>query len=186
MSENLRTYTRAVYGFDAAVARAANDSWDNPSPCEAWTAADVVAHNIGMNDMIAGFTSGVDARSPVHEIPAHPAAAWRDSLDGLLSALDSQGALQTVARTPWGEMPVDKFLGFAWVDPVVHTWDLAMATGQTPVLDEALVARGTKQLERAGDSLVGEGRFQPAVDLGPGAGPIERFIALTGRDPSAV
>ncbi|MCP4083855.1 MAG: TIGR03086 family protein [Actinomycetia bacterium] len=185
MSNNLRTYTKALYGFDATVARTTADQWSNASPCEGWTATDVVAHNIAMNDMIAGFCSGSGSKQPGHEVAEDPAADWTRSFDDLLAALDSQGALQTVAVTPWGEMPVDKFLGFAWVDPVIHTWDLARATGQETVMDAALVGRGAKQLERAGDSLVGPGRFQAAVDAGSAPGTIDQLVAFAGRDPRA-
>lgn len=184
MSENLRTYTKALYGFDAVVGRAGPDAWSNPSPCEGWTATDVVAHNIGMNDMVAGFTRGEGARRPDEASPDDPASAWRASLDNLLASLDRAGALQTVAATPWGEMPVDKFLGFAWVDPVVHTWDLAKATGQVPVVDQALAERGVKQLARAGDSLVGPGRFKGAVEVADGTSTLDTLIALSGRDPA--
>ena len=186
MSENLRTYTQALFGFDATVRRTPPERWGAQSPCEEWTAVDVLAHTIGMNQMIAGFTNGVDARSPGHDVPADPAAAWDASFDAMLAALDTEGALQTVAKTPWGEMPVDKFLGFAWVDPVIHTWDLAVATGQDAVLDGRLVARATTQLERAGDSLRGERTFGPAVDAPADADPIARLVAIAGRNPSGV
>lgn len=183
MSENSRRYLKALFGFDATVRRADPESWDNQSPCEDWTAIDVLAHNVGMNDMVAGFTQGVGARRPNETTPSDPAQEWQDSLDRLQDALDTKGALQTVAKTPWGEMPVDRFLGFAWVDPVVHTWDLARATGQAPELDEQLVERGYAQLERAGDSLRGPGAFGAAVEPAPDADVLERFIAITGRDP---
>lgn len=184
MSESLLTYTKALYGFDAAVQRVSGDAWGNQSPCDGWTANDVIAHNIGMNNMISGFCAGIDSKGPTHELPDDPAGAWKASFDGLLDALDTKGALHAVARTPWGEMPAGKFLGFAWIDPVIHTWDLAKATGQPAVLDEGLVARGTKQLEKAGDSLVGPGRFNPATEVGRGADPIDVFVALSGRSLS--
>lgn len=185
MSDNLRTYSKALFGFDATVARTLPEAWQNQSPCDGWTALDVLAHNIGMNNMINGFTRGIDARGPAFEQPDDPAAAWQESFDELLAALDSSGALQRVAKTPWGEMPVDSFLRFAWVDPLIHTWDLAKATGQTPVLDEALCARGVKQFERAGDSIRGEHTFGAAVEVGADASAADRFMGLAGRDPNA-
>ncbi|MDH4145362.1 MAG: TIGR03086 family metal-binding protein [Acidimicrobiia bacterium] len=183
MSDNLRNYTKALYGFDATVRRTASSAWSAPSPCPGWTAADVVAHNVGMCDMIAGFTRGVSAKGPRQDRLDDPAAAWQSSLDGLLAALDTAGALQAVAKTPWGELPVDKFLGFAWVDPVVHTWDLAQAVGEPTVLDADQVRRGITQLERAGASLVGPGRFEPAVEVSSDADAVDRLVALSGRNP---
>lgn len=181
MSDNHRTYLKALYGFDAVVGRTSADAWSSSSPCEGWSAADVVAHNVGMNDMVAGFTKGIGCRSPNHQVAADPAADWRRSLDGLVEALDSAGSLQAVAMTPWGELPVDKFLGFAWVDPLIHTWDLSTAVGQPAVLDSGLVARATKQLVRAGDSLQGEGRFLAPTEAGDDAGPADSLAALAGR-----
>ena len=181
MSENLRRYTRSLYGFDAVVRRTPGDAWSNASPCDGWTAADVVAHNVGMNRMIAGFTTGHGAPHAAHETSDDPAASWAASLEDLLSALDTDGALQTVAMTPWGELAVEKFLGFVWVDPLIHTWDLAVAVGQPPVLDDDLVDQGVARLERAGDSLVGPGRFEPAVAVDDGASALDRFISLSGR-----
>ena len=183
MSDNLRRYTRALYGFDAVVRRTSAEAWGNDSPCEGWTAADVVAHNVGMNRMIAGFTRGDGAPHADHVPADDPAASWATSFDELLAALDTEGALQTVAMTPWGELPVEKFLGFVWVDPVIHTWDLAVAVGQEPVLAADLVELGAARLERAGDSLVGPGRFRAAVDVADGATTLDRFISLSGRTP---
>jgi uncharacterized protein (TIGR03086 family) len=184
VSDNLRTYTKALYGFDAVVARTDPTSWDRPSPCPDWTARDVVAHNVGMCDMIAGFAAGRSSSGPAHQRDDDPAASWTAVLDRLLTALDAPGALDVVVTTPWGEMPVDKFLGFAWADPLVHTWDLARAVGQPAVLDAALTARGVKPLARAGASLVGPGRFAPAVPVPDDADEVTKLIALSGRNPS--
>ncbi len=183
MSENLRTFVKALYGFDAVVSRVPATAWSNESPCEGWTATDVVAHNIGMNHMITGFTNAVDAVGPAHDAVIDAPTAWGESLDTVLAAIDSKGALQVEASTPWGDMPVDTFLGFAWVDPLTHTWDLACATGQDAALDSLLCGRGLAQLERAGDSLRGSGAFGPAVEVADDASVVDRFIAITGRDP---
>lgn len=183
MSENLRRHIRALYGFDAVVRRTPASAWANESPCEGWTAADVVAHNVGMNRMITGFTRGDGAPHAEHVVADEPAASWKASLEEVLAALDHDGALRTVAMTPWGELAVEKFLGFVWVDPLIHTWDLAVAVGQEPALDPDLVEQGVARLERAGDSLVGPGRFRPAVSVDDDASPLQRFIALSGRTP---
>ena len=90
-----------------------------------------------------------------------------------------------MSKTPWGEMAVDKFLGFAWADPLIHSWDLAVAVGQPPVLDATLVRRGVAQLARAGASLVGPGRFEAAVPVDEGADDVTKLIALSGRQPVA-
>ncbi len=184
MSDNARTFLKALYGFDATVARTAPERWRDRSPCEAWTAADVVAHTVAMNHMIADFTEGRGADRPDESHRGDPVETWQQSFELVQASLDTRGALQTVSKTPWGEMPVEKFLGFVWVDPLIHTWDLAMATGQEPRLDAGLVEQGYRRLQRAGDSLRGEGRFGPAVVETDDMDMAARFIAITGRDPS--
>jgi uncharacterized protein (TIGR03086 family) len=182
MSENARTFLKALYGFDATVRRVDPDSWSNPSPCEGWQAVDIVGHNLGMGLMVSGFTRGIGAKQP-SEAPADPVTAWQPHFDDLLVALDTKGAISTEVETPWGEMAVDSFIGFAWVDPLIHTWDLAKATGQVPVMDAGLVERAYRQLERAGDSLRGPGRFGAAVAETDEMTMVDRFIAISGRDP---
>lgn len=182
MSDNSRVFLKCLYGFDATVRRVAPTAWSDPSPCDGWTAADVLSHNLAMNEMVIAFTAGVGADRPA-EIDGDPVAGWPGSFERLTVALDTEGALQTVAKTPWGEMAVDKFIGFAWVDPLIHTWDLAKATGQTPTMDGDLVARAYAQLERAGDSLRGSGQFGPAVEATEDMTTMDRFIAISGRDP---
>lgn len=183
MSDNLRRYIRALHGFDAVVRRTPADAWSNQSPCEEWTATDVVAHCIGMNEMIIGFTQGTAASSAEEPAIDAPATAWRASFESWAQVLDTDGALHAVAVTPWGEMAVDRFLGFVWVDPLIHTWDLSIATGQEPVLHLDLVERATAQLIRAGDSLRAPGRFGAAVELDADANAYDRLAAVAGRTP---
>ena len=37
MSENFRTYSKALFMLDAVAARVPDGAWDNPSCCEGWT-----------------------------------------------------------------------------------------------------------------------------------------------------
>jgi len=182
MSANARTFLKALYGFDATVRRIDATMWSNPSPCDGWEARHVLTHNLEMNHMVIGFTNGIGAKRPA-AISDDPVAGWPTAFEELQQRLDTEGSLQTIAETPWGEMPVDKFLGFAWVDPLIHTWDLAMATGQPPILDAELVERAYRQLVRAGDSLRGPGAFGPAVEETEDMSVTDRFIAISGRNP---
>ncbi len=184
MSDNSRRYLTTLFGLDAVVRRVAGTGagWDATAPCEGWTAADVVGHNIAMNHMIAGLAKGQGSKGAADMVPADPEAEWQESFEQVFAALDSEGALQTVTMTPWGELPVDKFLGFVWVDPLIHSWDLAMATGQDPALDADLVAAASARLERAGESLVSPGRFKAAAPINAEMSPVDKLVSLSGRD----
>ena len=48
MSENLRNYTVAVFGFEHVLRAVRADQWNNASPCAEWTARDVAGHAMGV------------------------------------------------------------------------------------------------------------------------------------------
>jgi uncharacterized protein (TIGR03086 family) len=64
----------------------------------------------------------------------------------------------------------------------LHGWDLARATGQEYDCDDAtaIVLEGFVQGFDAGGT---PGLFGPAVEAPEGAGPFERALARSGRDP---
>jgi len=209
MSNNLLAYIKGLFCFDAVVQRTDPARWDDPSPCEQWTARGVVDHNARICFMIAEMARGNPAAVPAgavaHGRPApsrdgfvlaphlaqifvradeDPVAAWQQRRDEVLEALDHPGALQTEARSPWGHRTVDAFLGLAFYDPLVHAWDLARAVGQRPVLDAKLAQRALEHLTEFGKH---KELRQPISLAAPivtiAQDPVSRLIAFTGRQP---
>ncbi len=183
MSDKLRRYTKALYGFDAVVRRVPADRWSSPSPCPDWSAADVVKHQVDVHGMIAGMARGGPLETgagPAFD-PADPYPAWAAARDGVLDALDTDGALQEEGDTPFGHLTVDRLVGILYVDPLTHAWDLGVAAGVDPALDTELCTRGADQLERAGDMIRAPGFYGPALPYAAGADPVTRFLAVAGR-----
>ena len=138
MSENLRNYTKALYGFDHVVKLAAARTWARKSPCAGWTGKDVYEHAIGGVKMVHSFaTTGKGPRS-TPKLGDDPLGAWEKLRDSALEVLDRPGALQHDVHEPFGpefgSMPMDAFIGFMGADLVIHTWDLA----RTAKVDERL------------------------------------------------
>jgi uncharacterized protein (TIGR03086 family) len=185
MSENLRMYTKAVYGFDHVMRTVPEGTWDRPSPCEGWTALDVAGHAMGVVAMIRAFAEGTAPQhhdGPPRDITgADPHATWAELRDGVLEALDHQGVLQRVVPSPFGPMPLDTLIGTLLVDTLVHSWDLARATGADERLDPGLVERAHGVLAQLGDGIRGPGMFDPVVTTSDAASAQDRFIAFTGR-----
>jgi uncharacterized protein (TIGR03086 family) len=182
MSVNARKYAKALFGFDAVVRRIDQSQWEAASPCEGWSALDVLAHNVGMCTMIAGIARGIPADSATHPTLPHPKSDWADARDDVLEALDHPQALKREVRTPWGHLAVDRFVGIVVVDPLLHTFDLAKASGQVVLLDEDLAAAGYVQLKKAGEMIRGE-RFGPAVHSASDASITDKLISIAGRIP---
>jgi len=135
MSDNLLAYIKGLFCFDAVVQRTDRARWDDPSPCERWTARGVVNHNALVCFMIAEMARGNPAVVPAGSVergrPApsadgfvfaphlaqrfvgaddDPVEVWNRRRDDVLAALDRPGALQTEVRSPWGHPTVDAFL----------------------------------------------------------------------------
>ncbi|MEO1059986.1 MAG: TIGR03086 family metal-binding protein [Actinomycetota bacterium] len=188
MSLNLRRFTVAVFGFDAVVRRVPADGWDAPSPCPGWTARHVVGHQIGVLRNVSRLARQAerDPAEPTDELAIagdDPAATWAAFADDLFAAIDRPGVLQRVVETPFGTMPIDDFLGAMVIDPLAHTWDLAVATGQPPALDAGLAAEATAVVLAFEAAFRAPGRLGPAVEVSDDADAVTRFVATMGRDP---
>lgn len=184
MSENLRGYVKTIFALDAVVQRVPDGSWDNQSPCEEWTAREVLGHTMwGMKRMTSVASGGAPPaeQAEADVAGADPVSSWNDCRDALLVALDQPGALQNEFDGPVGRMTLDAAMGFFFADPLLHAWDVATATGIAHAVPEDLAERAYNNLRGAGDSLRGPGMFGPASDVTDDAGVIEKFIAISGR-----
>ena len=85
---------------------------------------------------------------------------------------------------PFATLPADVALRIAAADLLVHAWDLATATGQTfdpPV--EFVESVTPFYAEFISPPLREGGLFGAEVDAGADARPIDRLVALAGRQP---
>ena len=100
------------------------------------------------------------AEHPGSAIGDDPLAAWRLARADMMAALDPP-ALARLVPGPWGPMPLGEILERSPMEFLVHTWDLAQATGQAAVLDPDLV----------GDALEPARQFAPLARLSGLVGP---------------
>lgn len=185
MSENLRRYTKALYTLDAVARRVPASAWDNPSCCEGWTARQVAGHAAWVIRNVGAVTGANPAPERADEADVagdDPAATIAEAVDTTLAGLDQRGILQRVAATPFGELPVDAFIGALWVDPLTHAFDIADAAGIDHGIDAATAEAAHSSLALIADAIRGPGRFDDAIEVETDD-PLARFIAFTGRRP---
>jgi uncharacterized protein (TIGR03086 family) len=187
MSDNLRWYTKALYGFDHVVRLAPADRWDAPAPsCPGWTARHVVGHVVAIQRSIEALAiGGTSTMNPMVDPQRHagpdPAATWAATRDAVLEALDRPDVLGRTVTTFRGEETIDHALGQNLADTTLHAWDLARALGVDDRLDPGLVARIDAMLRPVIDAMRGPMRYGPAVPLAEPAGAQARLLALAGR-----
>ena len=148
MSENLRAFTQAVYTFDAVVNRMPSDAWEADSACEGWSGRDLLEHQCAVLNGVETMASTGDMAMPTPPADVtDPVATWRTTRDGVLAALDRDGALAQEGPF-WFDTPtIDDLIGFVTWDPVTHAWDLARCADLDPALDSDLVARVLARIE---------------------------------------
>jgi uncharacterized protein (TIGR03086 family) len=157
------------------------DQLSSETPCVEWTEQDVLDH------LVAGTVGLAVALGA--EPAAPPALATAADLDAgfqrCLAQMAVPANLELRSRSP---------LGFEWsggeatagtaMDVLVHTWDLAVATGQPPELHpevvDACVAMFLPMMPEAGRAA---GIIGPAVEVPADAPAQDRLLASLGRTP---
>jgi len=184
MSTNLQNYTKAAYTLDAVVQRVAPDQWDNQSPCEEWSARQVLGHVIWHANRLAATCNQTDGPAEQAEADvagSDPIATWNSARDGVLAALDQSGALQTETNGPLGESTIDGDLVLPTMDMLTHAWDIATATEQNPAIPTDLAEQAFQLISGAGDFVRQPGILGPALEAPADADIVARYIALSGR-----
>jgi uncharacterized protein (TIGR03086 family) len=192
MNEIADRYRRHADAFEAKVAAVRSDQWANPSPCEKWDARDVVDHIVAMH----GYMLRPIGRSlpPGEGDPLTDFRAARAVVEEVLA--DPELAGQEV-DTPTGRMTMaDQIDRVVSDDLVLHSWDLARATGQDEAMDPVDVERLWASTSAIPPELMEKYRtpdaFGPGVEVFgpevavPDDAPLQdRLLGLIGRDPRA-
>jgi uncharacterized protein (TIGR03086 family) len=170
--------------FSDRVAAVPDDAWERPAPCEGWVARDVLRHLV---EWVPGFLANVAAIDlpPLPSVDDDPGAAWETLRRALQSVLDDPSESEREIAGPMGPTTVAGAIDqFILGDVLVHTWDLARATGLDETLDPDEVQRMLAGMESVPEEvLVGSGHYGPRVAVPHDADAQTRLIAITGRQP---
>lgn len=181
---DMATRFRAVAArFTETVAAVPADRWDSPAPCQGWVARDVVGHLV---EWVPGFffAFGGIKFPPALSVDDDPAAAWAALRDHLQALLDDGEAAARIITSPVGEAPLAEVIGsFVMGDVLVHTWDLARATGQDERLDADEVRGMYEGMLPMDAALRSSGQFGPRVEVPDDADYQTKLLAFTGRQP---
>jgi uncharacterized protein (TIGR03086 family) len=184
MSEIADRYRRVAGRFTDRVHEVPPDAWDRPAPCEGWVARDVVRHLV---EWVPAFfeAAGAPPFPTGPSVDEDPVAAWAALDDAIQARLaDPVAAAAVIDHPRAGSHRFDDAVAtFVLGDVVVHTWDLARATGLDETLDADVVHDMLVQMEPLDDMLRASGQYGPRVDVPADADEQTRLIAFTGRRP---
>jgi len=180
MTDASDRYRANAAGFNERVEAVPPDRWENQSPCEDWTARDVVRHVVGTYDMFFGFVD--EKLPPAPSVDDDPVAAWHSARNAMQSALDNPEVAQKeydgmLGKTTF-EQSVDRFIT---ADAFVHTWDLARAADLDDTLDPNEAANVHAALKPMDDKMRGPGAFGPKIDPPQADDPQTKLLNFLGR-----
>jgi uncharacterized protein (TIGR03086 family) len=175
-------YRRLAEVFDTTMEAISPGDWNNPSPCEGWSARDVLSHVLDSEaDVVTKV--GLSIERSVN-LTDDPVAAWREVRDGMQTVLDdpataaleyeSFGSPTTIAAT------VERFFCF---DLIVHRWDIARAAGKDITIPAEDVAAAHAFLDSIGQMIYDYGASAPAVAVAEEASSQDKLLGRAGRDP---
>ena len=177
-------YRRVAGRFSDTAAAVPAAAWERPAPCEGWVARDVVRHLVEWFPPFLHDGAGIDLPTgpPVDE---DPVAAWRTLSDGVQTVLDDPATTgRSLDHPRAGQHPLDQAIGMFFLgDVLIHTWDLARATGLDETLDPDEVHAMLTGLEPFDEMLRASGQYGPRVEVAQDAGEQTRLIAFVGRQP---
>ena len=154
--------------------------WSRPSPCEGWTAADVVGHLVETQRQFL-TTHGVDL-GEAPDVAADPAAAWRRHAERVAWAVSDDAVPAREFDGFFGPTTVGAaFEQFYVWDMVVHRWDVARAVGADAALTDEELDRIETGADSFGPALHMDGICRPALDVPADADRRTRALARLGR-----
>jgi uncharacterized protein (TIGR03086 family) len=175
-------YRRLSAAMTERIANVPPDLWSAPSPCEQWTARDLVRHLVDVHGMFLGLV-GRSLR-PGPDAEEDPLGAWASARDQVQGDLDdprrAEEEFDGLSGRSTFAQAVNRFVCF---DLDIHGWDLARATGQDERIDPAELPLLWQTAESFGDAIRAESVCGPAVEVPPDAPEQDRLLAFLGRQP---
>lgn len=176
-------YRSKAEAIDAIVSSAGSQAWERPSPCEGWSAGDVIAHLVDtQRDFLTqrGLELS-DAAAPGET--DDPAQRWQAHSRAVAAQLDDREVSGTAYDGYFGPTTIGDTLAqfYGW-DMVVHRWDLGRALGADVMFTDSELDEIEAELPTFGDQLYAEGICKPAVQVGADEPRQVQVLARLGRD----
>ena len=180
MSMVSERYRRLSDQFAVRITAVPDDKWDSQSPCENWTARDVVKHVVNSQ----GYFLTLVGREmvPLQDVTEDPSGAWDKARAVVQADLDDPQRAGAEFDGLFGrtslEQAIDRMVNF---DLVVHGWDLARATGQDDYIEPEEARRVLADAKAMGDALRSPNACGPEVEASPDADDQTKMLAYLGR-----
>jgi uncharacterized protein (TIGR03086 family) len=179
-------FARAAAATRVVVIGVRADQLDDPSPCSEFTVRDLLAHlleavvslgSLGADEAPAGVP-------PVGSEVGDVVDAYDTAVASTVEIWQAEGAMEREYAAPWGPSSADQLLRFLVIEILVHGWDIARATAQSPPADGNLAGLVYDWAVRNIDDRARiPGVYGPEVPVAGDAAAIDRLAGFLGRSP---
>lgn len=180
MTSLIESFQRADTPLRGVIESVPADRWSSPSPCDGWSARDVVRHLVeSQHQFLTG--KGLDIPEPP-SVDDDPVAAWKTHSAAVEAAIRDDEAMATVYEGHFGPTTIgDTIRDFHVFDMVAHRWDLAQATSQETHFSDAELDQMEAGMEGFGDALYMPGVAKAGVEAPRDATREQQVLARLGR-----
>ncbi len=180
MNTTASQYQAAQLPLTEIIEAVPASAWTSPSPCEGWTARDVVRHLIETQREL--FTGRGVALGDQPDIDADPAQAWHDHAERVRQVISDEAVPAIAYDGYFGPTTLGATLQqfYVW-DLYVHRWDIAHAAGLDAGLTDAELDRIEQGADSFGDALYMDGICRPGAPAPAAAGRLVHVLARLGR-----
>ena len=177
-------HRRSVESWQSRLDAVSPAQWSARTPCAEWDVRALVNHVVGEELWTVPLVDGatieeVGDRFDGDLLGDDPTAVGRSAAAEAVAAVDRQLPEGRIVHLSFGDVPIEEYVHQLSADHLVHSWDLAVATGQESSLDDDLVREVSRWFAEREEMYRAGGAVGPAL---PGNGdPQSELLGAFGR-----
>ncbi len=175
---------QAASGFSSVLGSTKTNQLSFKTPCSEWDVSELIQHVIAGTDRFTALVQLEDETEQLRGWPnSDPRIAFDESFADFHTAISAPGALDGRYTHRVGEVDGHRLVLMRMNEYLVHSWDLAQATGQpSPFADSfAKVGLANAQLILSERPRAEGGTWSPPRNIPEGASAFDQLAAFCGR-----
>jgi uncharacterized protein (TIGR03086 family) len=180
-------HRKSVDDWMARVAAVGDDQWERPTPCSEWNVRELVNHVVGEDRWTVPLLEGKTIADVGSDLDGD--LLGEDPIDATRSAAEAASAI-VAEKLPsggkvhlsYGDEDIEEYIRQLLADHVIHSWDLAAATGGDESIDPDLVDEVASWFADREELYRSAGAIGPRPEVDDGD-PRAALLVASGRDP---
>lgn len=184
MSEVLDQIDKGIEHTAKIVDGVGDSQWSASTLCDGWDSRTLTNHIVGGFKM---FTASIEEapgqEGDVDHVGSDPKAAYHSAAAVAVKAWRGPDVLTRTLTLPFGAVPAETAAAIQYLEIFAHGLDLAVATGQESLIDQAMAEQTLAAARGMGlDNFRAPGIFGPEVRVADDSPAHARLLGYLGRN----